>query len=99
MKALVVAATFSASCLVTSIATAACERPAVKPEIPDAATVVTAQMIKANNDMKAYVKNMETYLGCAGLSRSDEKKELDDLKKFAEDFNQVIREFKARSAG
>jgi hypothetical protein len=56
-------------------------------------------MVKANNDMKAYVKGMESYLVCAGLGRSDEKKELDDLKKFADDFNQVVRAFKARSAG
>src|SRR5688572_15136602 len=99
MKSFVIAATFFASCVATSMATAACEKPAAKPEIPDAATVVTAQMVKANNDMKAYVKSMESYLGCAGLGRSDEKKELDDLKQFADDFNQVVRAFKARSAG
>ncbi|MDF3012563.1 MAG: hypothetical protein K0Q78_767 [Cellvibrio sp.] len=98
MKSFVVAVTFFASCMVSSLATA-CAKPAAKPEIPDATTVVTAQMVKANNDMKAYVKGMEVYLGCAGLPRVDEKKELDDLKQFAEDFNQVVRAFKARSAG
>ena len=98
MKSFVVAVTFFASCLASSFS-AACAKPAGKPDIPDAATVVTAQMVKANNDMKAYVKDMEAYLGCAGLPRSDEKKELDDLKQFAEDFNQVVRAFKARSAG
>lgn len=35
----------------------------------------------ANNDMKAYIRGVETYLVCAGLPRSDERKELDDLKK------------------
>lgn len=99
MKSFVIATTFCASVLVSSFAAAGCAKPAAKPEIPDAATVVTAQMVKANNDMKAYVKDMESYLGCAGLGRSDEKKELDDLKQFAEDFNQVVRAFKARSAG
>lgn len=99
MKSFVIAATFFASCLATSMASAACEKPAAKPEIPDAATVVTAQMVKANNDMKAYIKGVETYLGCAGLPRSTEKKELDDLKQFADDFNAVVRAFKARSAG
>jgi opacity protein-like surface antigen len=98
MKSFVVAATLLASCLASSFA-AACTKPAAKPEIPDAATVVTAQMVKANNDMKAYVKDMEAYVACAGLSRSDQKKELDDLKQLAEDFNQVVRAFKARSAG
>lgn len=99
MKPFVIAATFFASCMASSFAAAACTKPAAKPEIPDVATVVTAQMVKANNDMKAYVKDMETYLVCAGLPRSDEKKELDDLKQFAEDFNQVVRAFKAKSAG
>jgi hypothetical protein len=75
----------------------ACSPPAEKPEIPDAATVVTAQMVKANNDVKAYIKATEDYLSCAKLSRSDEKKAIDDLKQFAEEFNVVVRAFKARS--
>jgi outer membrane murein-binding lipoprotein Lpp len=99
MKSFVIAGAFVASCVVSSMAAAGCAKPAAKPEIPDAATVVTAQMVKANNDMKAYVKDVETYLGCAGLPRSEEKKELESLKQFAEDFNQVVRAFKARSAG
>lgn len=77
----------------------ACSKPDNKPEIPDAATVVTAQMIKANNDVKAYVKAVEDYVKCARLSRADEKREVDDLKAFAEEFNAVVRAFKARAAG
>lgn len=99
MKSFVGAGVFVASCVVSSMAVAGCDKPAAKPEIPDAATVVTAQMVKANNDMKAYVKGVQDYLGCAGLPRSQEKQELDALKQFAEDFNQVVRAFKARSAG
>lgn len=90
MKSLVVAVGFAVSCVASSFA-AACAKPAAKPEIPDVATVVTAQMVKANNEVKAYVQSVETYLGCAGLARSETKKEMDELKKFAEDFNQVIR--------
>lgn len=95
MKSFVFALAMSA----VSTMAVACEKPAGKPEIPDAATVVTAQMVKANNDVKAYVKAVQDYVGCAGLSRSDEKKELDELQKFAEDFNVVVRAYKARSAG
>ncbi len=98
MKSLVVAVGVVAACMTSSLASA-CSKPAVKPEIPDAATVVTAQMVKANNDVKAYVQSMQEYIGCAGLARSEEKKELEELKKFADEFNKVIREFKARSAG
>ena len=96
MKSLVVAVGFVASCMASSLASA-CAKPAAKPEIPDAATVVAAQMVKANNDVKAYVKAMEEYLGCAGLSRSAEKKELDDLKAYAESFNVIIRAYKAKA--
>lgn len=95
MKSFVCALALSA----VSTMAVACEKPASQPEIPDAATVVTAQMVKANNDVKAYVKAVQDYVGCAGLSRSDEKKELDALQKFAEDFNVVVRAYKARSAG
>lgn len=84
---------------VLSNAAVACSKPDTKPEIPDAATVVTAQMVKANNEVKAYVKAVEDYLGCARLSKSEERREHDDLKKFADDFNVVVRAFKARSAG
>ena len=98
MKPFVFALTFCASSLV-STAVLACSKPAEKPEIPDAATVVTAQMVKANNDVKAYVKAVQDYIGCARLSRAEEKKELDELQKFAEEFNVVVRAYKARSAG
>jgi hypothetical protein len=97
MKSLVVAVGFVASCMASSLVSA-CAKPESKPEIPDVATVVTAQMVKANNDMKAYVQGVQTYLGCAGLARSQEKKELDELKKLADEFNEVVRAFKAKSA-
>jgi len=98
MKKMIFALAIGSACVFSSAAMA-CSKPDPKPEIPDADTVVTAQMVKANNDMKAYVKGVEDYLKCAKLSRGDEKREMDDLKKFAEDFNAVVRAFKARSAG
>ncbi len=77
----------------------ACTEPEKPGEFPDPATAVTAQMVKANNDVKAYVKAMEEYLGCAGLSRKEQNDELDKLKEYAESFNVLIREFKERNAG
>ncbi|ACE85539.1 hypothetical protein [Cellvibrio japonicus] len=77
----------------------ACSKPSDKPSFPDPQTAVSAQMVKAHNDVKAYVKAIETYLGCAGLSRSAERKEMDELKKFAESFNEIVRAYKQRSAG
>lgn len=75
----------------------ACSKPSSKPEFPDPETAVSAQMVKANNEVKAYVKAMQDYLGCAGLSRAAEKKELDDLKAYAESFNEIIRAYKAKA--
>lgn len=77
----------------------ACSEPGTQPEIPDPATAVTAQMVKATNEVKAYVRATEEWLGCAGMSRSKQNSELDELKAFAEKFNVAIREFKAKNGG
>lgn len=88
-----------ASVLLAPAFALACSEPEKPGEFPDPATAVTAQMVKANNEVKAYVKAMEEYLGCAGMSRSEQKKQLEELKEYAESFNVLIREFKARNAG
>ncbi len=75
----------------------ACSKPAVKPEFPDPQTAVSAQMVKANNEVKTYVKEVQDYLGCARLSKSAEKKELDELKAYADSFNEIIRAYKAKN--
>ncbi|MDO3387651.1 hypothetical protein QWI17_17540 [Gilvimarinus sp. SDUM040013] len=76
----------------------ACSEPAKPGEFPDPATAVTAQMVKANNEVKAYVKAMEEYLGCSGMSRGDQKKAVKELEDYAESFNKLIREFKSRNS-
>lgn len=86
----------SFSVLVLAPAVFACEKPQQKPEIPDPTTAVTAQMVKSNNEVKAYVKAAEDYLNCAKLSASDLRREETELRAFAEEFNQTIRDFKAR---
>lgn len=98
MSKMLVTISFCFSLLI-SVSALACSKPETKPEIPDAATVVTAQMVKANNEIKAYVKAMEEYLICAKLPRSQERAAVDELKSFAEEFNVVIRAFKAKSGG
>ncbi|WP_020209177.1 hypothetical protein [Gilvimarinus chinensis] len=72
----------------------ACEMPQNKPAIPDPATAVTAQMVKSNNEVKAYVKATEEYLACSGLSSADVRKAEDELRAYADAFNKTIREFK-----
>ncbi len=76
----------------------ACSAPDAKPAIPDPTTAETAQMVKANNEVKAYVKAMETYLSCARLSGGEKRREISALEDFAEEFNQAIRTFKSRNS-
>ena len=73
----------------------ACEAPQNKPEIPDPSTAVTAQMVMSNNQVRDYVRAMEEYLNCARMSNSELRREESALKTYAEDFNTVIREFRA----
>lgn len=86
----------SVSALAFASFASACEKPQQKPEIPNPATAVTAQMVKSNNEVKAYVKATEDYLNCAKLSASELRREETELRAFAEEFNKTIREFKAR---
>lgn len=76
----------------------ACSEPEAKPAIPDPATAETAQMVKANNEVKGYVKAMEEYLGCARISGNAKSKKLSELEDFAAEFNNAIRAFKARNS-
>lgn len=94
MKKLLLALSFGAS---LSLPAWACEAPQNKPEIPDPATSVTAQMVKSNNEVRAYVRAQEEYLNCSGLSPSQLRREGKALKDYAEMFNQAIREFKLAS--
>lgn len=77
----------------------ACDKPDAEPAIPDGATAVSAQMVKAQNDVKAYVKSVQDYLACARLTPGKEKTSLDDLKALAERFNEQVRAFKAKNSG
>lgn len=74
-----------------------CEKPGEKPVFPDINTAVAAQMIKAHADVKGYVKAMQDYLACSKLSVADQERQLSELKKYADDFNKLIAEFKNKN--
>lgn len=76
----------------------ACSEPGAKPAIPDPTTAETAQMVKANNEIKAYVKAMEEYLGCARMSGGAKREEISKLEDFAAEFNEAIKVFKSRNS-
>ena len=90
-KTLIAAALLTAF---ASVGAQACEKPQNRPAIPDPATAVTAQMVKSNNEVKAYVRATEDYLSCAKLSSNQLRSAENELKDFAEEFNKTIREFK-----
>lgn len=75
----------------------ACDKPGEKPSFPDINTAVAAQMIKAHAEVKAYVKATQDYLGCAKLSVAEQQRQLEALKQYAAEFNQLIAEFKNKN--
>jgi len=92
MKKTLIAATFFTAFAAAGVQ--ACEKPQNRPAIPDPTTAVTAQMVKSNNEVKAYVRATEDYLGCAKLSSNELRSAESELKSYAEEFNKTIRAFK-----
>ncbi len=82
--------------LISSVALA-CDRPA-KPELPDPASAVTPQMIKAKNDVKTFLAAAEVYLKC-NITTKQHNAMVDEMHSIAEDFNKVVRAYKDRKAG
>ncbi|MAN53282.1 MULTISPECIES: hypothetical protein [unclassified Marinimicrobium] len=80
-----------------SVSALACEAPANKPAIPDPATAVTAQMVKTNNEVKQYVQAQEAFLNCSSMSNREKRQAVEELKAYADSFNQAVRQFKLAS--
>ncbi len=80
-----------------SVSAMACQEPSARPAIPDPATAVTAQMVKTNNEVKAYVQAQQDYLSCSNMSSRKKQEALEELKAYADTFNQAVREFKLAS--
>lgn len=75
----------------------ACDAPS-KPDLPDPETAVTPQMVKAKNDVKSYLAAAEAFLGCT-KSTKQHNNMVDDMKTVADDFNAIVRAYKARMSG
>jgi len=73
----------------------ACEKPP-SPSLPDPGTAVTAQMVKAKNDMKAYIKAADAYLACVESDTSRYNSMVDEMQAAAEGFNSIVRKYKKR---
>jgi len=74
----------------------ACDRPSA-PVVPDASSAVTPQMMKAKNDVKAYMDAANAYLAC---ERNDGKYNamVDEMNSIADAYNTAVRDFKERMA-
>lgn len=72
----------------------ACTEPEA-PVLPDPATAVTPQMIKAKNDVQAFLADAEAFLNC---TKSNKKHNImvDNMNDVANQFNEIIRAYKAR---
>ena len=73
-----------------------CQKPAA-PALPDANTAVTPEMVKAKNQVTAYMKDAEAYLSCLGKGNvTDYNAMVDSMEKLAAEFNSLIKKFKSR---
>ena len=79
-----------------SLNTLACDKPGA-PELPNPDQAVTAQMIKAKNDVKAYIKAAESYLACM-KDTAKYNSMVDEMQVTADQFNSIVRKYKARMA-
>ncbi len=83
-----------ASCSTIALA---CDKPSM-PALPDPSTAVTPQMVKAKNDVKAFLGAAEGYLKC-NISTKQHNTMVDEMKSVADDFNTIVRAYKDRLAG
>jgi hypothetical protein len=74
----------------------ACTKPEA-PALPDAATAVTAQMVKAKNDVQAYMTSANAYLECARNDKAHNRM-VKSMNKVGEEFNVAVRSYKDRMA-
>jgi len=82
--------------LFSGLTNAACVKPEA-PALPDAATAVTAQMVKAKNDVQAYMTGANAYLECVSNDKKHNRM-VKSMKKIGKEFNVAVRSYKDRMA-
>lgn len=73
----------------------ACSKPE-KPELPSADSAVLAQMVKAQKEVKKYLKLSEDYLSCEKNNKRHDGM-VDEMNLVGADFNKLVKSYKARS--
>ncbi len=82
--------------LFSGLTHAACAKPEA-PVLPDASTAVTAQMVKAKNDVQAYMTGANAYLECVSNDKKHNRM-VKSMKKIGKEFNVAVRSYKERMA-
>ena len=73
----------------------ACTKPE-KPVLPDVDSAVLAQMVKAQKEVKKYLKTAEAYLECEkNDSRHDRM--VSEMKSIGSSFNKLVKNYKAKA--
>ena len=73
----------------------ACVKPE-KPELPSVDSAVLAQMVKAQKEVKQYLKLSEAYLECEkNDSRHDRM--VSEMKSIGSSFNKLVKNYKAKA--
>ncbi|TQV78023.1 hypothetical protein FKG94_13140 [Exilibacterium tricleocarpae] len=82
---------------VVPVATLACHKP-TPPTLPDPDAAVTAQMVKAKHQMKAFMDAANAYLDCISGDTRQYNAWIDEMAKTADQFNAIVRKYKRRMA-
>lgn len=85
---------FSLSLAFSSFALS-CTKPPL-PVMPDPDTAVTAQMVKAKNEINAFLSAAEDYLKCVERDTNKHNAMVEEMQAAADEFNAIVRKYKAR---
>ncbi len=73
----------------------ACAKPD-KPELPAVESAVLAQMVKAQKEVKKYLKLSEEYLDCE-KNNSRHDRMVKEMKRLGSNFNKLVKHYKEKS--
>jgi hypothetical protein len=91
MKRITLLIAFIAGILTTG-SVLACSPPS-PPDLPDPASAVLAEMVKAKGDVQKFIAAGDEYLACE-KNTAKYNSMVDKMQKVGEDFNKRIRKFK-----
>ncbi|MBB6521982.1 hypothetical protein [Pseudoteredinibacter isoporae] len=95
MKKTTTAIAFSAFIMISQPGWSACSEPS-QPNLPDPSTAVTPEMVKAKKEVKQYLADADRYLNCKRLNTRQHNAMVDKMQALANNFNQIIRQYKER---